>query len=247
MHKLHRLSKKNAGLVGAIFGGLLIGLPAIPISSALAVPSSVLNPCPRIFYEEPHNQRVLVPEGCPPNVVTQQQRTQEAPPGGIGGPADVAPTTAGVVLNPNPSIFSEPPYNRVGRPVAVAPVTSPGTPTTPPIQPPLPEQRSQAIARVMPMDGRVDVRLKNTTNALITYEAIGHTQRRTLQGGEEIVLRNLPTPVTVTMVRQDNGLLDVIPTSTQKGLLEVSLNESKDLDDTQGVVRIQKDGQVFLN
>jgi len=56
---------------------------------------------------------------------------------------------------------------------------------------------------------------------------------------------NLPTPVTVTFVRQDKGLVDVIPTSTQQGSLEVSLDESKNLDDNQGVLRIQKDGQVF--
>lgn len=99
----------------------------------------------------------------------------------------------------------------------------------------------------MLMDGKVDVRLKNNTNALVTYEAVGHTQRRTLAGGEETVLQGLPTAVTITMVRQDRGLLDVIPTFTQQGLLEVSLDEDKSLDDNQGTLRIQSDGQVFLN
>lgn len=116
-----------------------------------------------------------------------------------------------------------------------------------PAQPPLPEARANAIARVMPMDGSVDVKLKNNTNALITYEAIGYTQRRSLPGGEEIVLRNLPVPVTITTVRQDKGLVDVIPVSSQEGMLEVSLNESKNLDDNASALRIQKDGQVFLN
>ncbi len=119
--------------------------------------------------------------------------------------------------------------------------------TNPPVQPPLPEERSQPIAKVMPMNGLVNVRLKNNTNAPVSYEAIGYTQRRFLPGGEETVLRNLPTPVTVTFVRQDKGLVDVIPTSTQQGSLEVSLDESKNLDDNQGVLRIQRDGQVFLN
>lgn len=97
------------------------------------------------------------------------------------------------------------------------------------------------------MDGTVNVRLKNNTNALVTYEAIGQTGRPTLPGREEVVLRNLPVPVTITTVRQDNGLVDVIPVSSEEGLLEVSLNESKDLDDNAGAIRIQKDGQVFLN
>jgi len=45
---------------------------------------------------------------------------------------------------------------------------------------------------------------ENNTNAPVSYEAIGYTQRRFL-GGEETVLRNLPTPVTVTFVRQDRA------------------------------------------
>lgn len=52
---------------------------------------------------------------------------------------------------------------------------------------------------------------------------------------------------TSRTVRQDRGLVDVIPVSSQEGMLEVSLNESKNLDDNAGALRIQKDGQVFLN
>ena len=100
----------------------------------------------------------------------------------------------------------------------------------------------------MPINGMVSVKLKNNTNAPISYEAVGHTERRFLAGGEEIVLQGLPTPVTVTMVRQDEGLLDVVPISTSDaGMLEVSLDEARNLDDNQGVLRIQRDGQVFLN
>lgn len=99
------------------------------------------------------------------------------------------------------------------------------------------------------MDGKVNVKLKNNTNALIIYEAIGYTQRRALLGGEEIVLRNLPTPATITMVRKDDGFLEVIPVRTsEQNLLEVSLDENATpLDKNQGVLRIQTDGQVFLN
>jgi uncharacterized protein YsxB (DUF464 family) len=98
------------------------------------------------------------------------------------------------------------------------------------------------------MNGTVNVRLKNNTNAIVTYEAVGHTQRRILPGREETVLRSLPTPVTITMVRQDEGLLKVTPVSTkEQGVLEVSLDEEKTLDDNQGTLRIQRDGQVFLN
>ena len=54
--------------------------------------------------------------------------------------------------------------------------------------------------------------------------------------------------MTITTVRQDEGLLDVVPISTSEGgMLEVSLDESTNLADNLGALRIQTDGQVFLN
>lgn len=172
-------------------------------------------------------------------------------------------------LNPCPGIYYEEPFsssviapagcppNAAARQPGVPRTRSdnnlflePLTPAPPPIgvsQPPLPETRSDAIARVMPTNGTVDVKLRNNTNAVVSYEAIGHTQRRFLSGGEEIVLQNLPTPVTITTVRQDEGLLKITPVSPQAGMLEVSLQEETTLDDNQGALRIQRDGQVFLN
>ena len=128
----------------------------------------------------------------------------------------------------------------------VAPL--PGNADTPASVPPLPEERSEPVAMVMPMDGQVSVMLKNNTNALITYEAVGHTQRRYLQGGEETTLQGLPLPLTLTMVRQDDGFIEVVPVTSESGMLEISLDEETEpLDENQGVVRIQEDGQVFVN
>jgi hypothetical protein len=116
------------------------------------------------------------------------------------------------------------------------------------IQPPLPETIQSPIATVTPMAGQVSVKLKNDTNTRISYQAIGHTEPRILAGGEEIVLQNLPTPVTVTMVREDGGLLEVIPmSSSETEMLAISLNEKTNFDENQGALRIQSDGQVFLN
>jgi hypothetical protein len=197
--------KKPAGLVSAICGSVLIGLPAIPLAAS-AMPASRVNPCPGIYYEEPFNSTHFAPQGCPPNAAVRQF--------GVQG------------LTPNRTL--------------------PPAPTS--ITPPLPEVRSNAIATVTLMDGKVDVKLKNNTNAFVSYQALGHTGRRFLIAGEEIVLQNLPTPVTITTVRQDKGLLDVIPVSnSQPGMLEISLNESSNLDDNLGALRIQRDGQVFLN
>ena len=210
----------KSGLVGTLFGSLLLGLWATT-QKAQAQPTG-LDQCPGIYYEEPYNSRTIVPEGCPPNTYTQQQ----------GQPSGVS--SEGV--EPLPGTPNEP----------VAPL--PGDADTPASVPPLPEERSEPVAVVMPMDGQVSVMLKNNTNALITYEAVGHTQRRYLEAGEETMLQGLPLPLTLTMVRQDDGFIEVTPVSSESGMLEISLDEEQEpLDENQGVVRIQEDGKVFVN
>ncbi|NHC37380.1 hypothetical protein [Scytonema millei] len=220
MHNKNRIQPKKVGIVGTIFGGLLIGISAIPLVAS-AQGSQVLNPCPRIYYEEPFNSTRLAPEGCPPNAATRIVQGQGTPEAARPGATSADP------------YYSPRMRDR----------------TNPPVTPPLPENRSQAVAKVMLMDGNVSVRLKNNTNAIVTYEAVGYTQRRVLPGGEETVLQNLPVPVTVTFTRQDDGFVQVMPMSASKdGTLEVALDEDANpRDRNQGVLRIQKDGQVFLN
>jgi hypothetical protein len=211
MNQQNLKTTKQLGLLGTIFGSLLIGLPVIPLAAS-AAPSSALNPCPGIFYEEPHNNRVLVPQGCPPNAATLRLTQQ----GQVSGEqtVPVAPNVTGVT----------------------------------PIQPPLPETRQNPIAIITPTTGTVDVRLRNNTNARVSYQAIGHTEPRLLAGREEIVLQGLPTPVTITMIREDGGLLQVQPTSTsEEGILTVLLDETTNINNSRSALRIQKDGQVFLN
>ncbi|WP_317110326.1 hypothetical protein [Chroococcidiopsis sp. SAG 2025] len=50
-------------------------------------------------------------------------------------------------------------------------------------------------------------------------------------------------------MRQDEGFVQVMPMSASKdGMLEVALDEDANPRDLkQGILRIQKDGQVFLN
>ncbi|MGB7892894.1 MAG: hypothetical protein WCF82_13470 [Microcoleus sp.] len=205
MYELNRW-KKTPGILQIISGSLLIALPTVPLVAS-AAPDPTLNPCPRIYYEEPFNSNVRVSQGCPPNAASQRLNQQE--------------------LGQN----MLPPARRTN-------VT----------QPPLPETRQTPLATVAPMAGEVSVKLTNSTNTPISYQAIGHTESRMLGRGAEIVLQNLPTPVTVTMVRVDGGLLKVIPmSSSEKGMLAVSIDETSNFDGNQGVLRIQPDGQVFLN
>ncbi|ACC81573.1 hypothetical protein [Nostoc punctiforme] len=214
MYNLNRFSLKKVGLLGTIFGSLLIGSSAITQSAVAQPRISQINPCPSIFYEEPHRDRVLVPAGCPPNAATLR----------FGGQQGTSSSQSIMV----------PVYPMNGRRSTV-------------IQPPFPESRQSPIATITPTAGTVDVRLKNNTNAGISYQAIGYTKPRYLAGRQEFVLRNLPTPVSITLVRQDGGLLKVMPTSTSEGTLAVSLDETTKFDNDQGVLRIQKNGQVFLN
>ncbi|MCX7592562.1 MAG: hypothetical protein N2235_02145 [Fischerella sp.] len=208
MNKIFYASTK---LLAAVCGGLMIGVSAIPqVVMAQQQPTTSLskvNPCPGIFYEEPHNNRVLVPEGCPPNAFTQRQITQG--------------------ISPRETV--------------------PGTPSVTVIQPPLPEKQFDPVATITPSNGRVDVRLKNNTNAAIAYQAIGHTGQRVLPGRQEVVLQDLPVAVTITAVRQDGGFLRITPISSESGLLELALDETTEFRNSQTAIRIQQDGQVYLN
>ncbi len=223
---MNRILSKSTRLLGAICGGLVIGLAAIPkAAEAQQVLSSQVNPCPSIFYEEPYNNRVMVPQGCPPNAFTLRMAAQGTTP-----------------IRDYPAATPTPEQIRRG-----VGGEAPTTGRVNVIQPPAPEQRSQPIASVTPTYGRVNVKLINNTNAIIEYEAIGHTQRRLLPGRQEIVLRNLPVAVTVSAIRQDGGFLTITPTTSDSGVLELTLNESTKPGDNQGAIRIQENGQVFLN
>lgn len=162
-------------------------------------------------------------------------------------------------LNPRPSIFNEPPYNRSQstsptdsnaapptQPLPDSGVT-PTTETTPgAITPPLPEQQTPS-AIATPVDGKINIKLTNTTNAVVSYQVIGDTNQRFLSGDSNVTLQNIKTPVTVTFRRQDNGLLKVNPQATSEGLLEVTLDEATSLNEDNTTMRIQQDGKVLLN
>jgi hypothetical protein len=111
---------------------------------------------------------------------------------------------------------------------------------------PLPENQIEADAVVSPHNETVDIQLKNQTNALITYQVIGHTGEELISGRDNVMLQDIPLPATVTLVREDNGLLRVIPISSDTDMLEVMLEEEQSLDNEQGSVRIQRGGQVLV-
>jgi len=194
--------------VGSLLGSTFATLTVFSQGKAIAAP---LNPCPKIYYEEPFNSNYLVPQGCPQNAATQKFRSSEAP-----------------------TVFP----NRV---------TPSGQST--PQQPPLPESRQNAIAVVPLNNGLFDVEITNNTNVLVSYQVVGYTDRRYLQGRESATLRGIPTPATVIFTRQDNGFVEVTPVSaTEAGMFGISLSENT--SPTEGrtsALRVQADGKVFLN
>ncbi|MBD2208796.1 hypothetical protein H6G27_02785 [Nostoc linckia FACHB-104] len=262
--------RKSAEFLAALCGGLLMSVPAlaqtpIPVTPQ---PSSLgkVNPCPRIFYEEPHNSRVLVPQGCPPNALTQQVQSQGTVPNnsatsspsntGVGGEAPGS--TSNSQLNPNPRILNEAPYNRSQQSTQTQTSTTESSttysnPQQVPSQqnsvtePSLSQQGQRPIATVALNNGNVNVKLVNDTGANVTYQVIGDTNERSLSGKSDIVLQNLRAPITVTFQRQDGGLLSVNAQPSETGLLEVRLNETTDVAQDAKAMRIQSNGSVFLN
>ncbi|MBV6625967.1 MAG: hypothetical protein KI793_24055 [Rivularia sp. (in: Bacteria)] len=206
-------SKQRIKSLKRIASGFAIAIPFLPIA-AFAIPkrpNPKRNPCPKIYYEEPYNSKILVPAGCTPNAATAR-------------------------------------WKKTGQAVDQSIQLPPRVTKVKPIQPPLPEARQSAIAMVKPMaDGKVSITLKNDTNTPISYHVVSHTQTRILPVREEIILREIPTPATITLVREDGGFLNVEPVATEEGMLTVSLDEKRKPDNNQGVIRIQADGQVFLN
>jgi hypothetical protein len=134
-----------------------------------------------------------------------------------------------------------------------APIPSTNVPstnqkTTPNVVTPFPEQQFIPKARVALIGNRVNLVLKNNTYATISYQVIGDTKPRTLAGRSSVSLQKLRTPVTLTLDRQDAGLLKVTPialTNTQ-GSLEVTLDTTTDLSADATTMRIENTGLIFL-
>jgi hypothetical protein len=112
--------------------------------------------------------------------------------------------------------------------------------------PPLPEAVQDTIAVVTPVAGTVDIRLRNDTSTSITYQVIGNTEQRVLGGGQEVLLQNLPVPVTLTLVRPDGGFVRVTPLASEEaGLLSLALSGTDDLGENVRSLSIQPTGQVL--
>jgi hypothetical protein len=185
-------------------GGLAVAIPLIP--AVTLAQTSLVNPCPRIYYEEPFNSTRAVPQGCPPNAATQQQNGQTG---------QTIPTT------PAPL------------PGTIAPSSS------------APEPAPSAV--ISPTNGTVSIQLVNATNTDVTYQVIGDTNSRSLSGNSQITLQGLNVPINMTFVRPDSGFVSVTPREISPGVLQVTLTEAQTVDQGQGALSIEQNGNVYLN
>jgi hypothetical protein len=189
----------------------LTGLTGFSVP-VLATTTSMTNPCPRIYYEEPYNSSRISPVACPPNAATRLRNEQSQP------------------VNKLPSQL---------------PILVPGT-TASPSQQPLSPVEPAPIGMVQLQSGRVNVTLKNMTNTQITYQAIGHTPPRNLVSKTDIVLQDISSPMTITFLRPDAGLIRVtMVANSGSGELVLMLDEATGLSDSQTSVRIQSNGNVL--
>jgi hypothetical protein len=241
MNKQTRNFRNSVPLVGAIFSGLLIGLPAISQTAQaqqqpLNVSGSKINPCPKIFYEEPHNNRVRVPQGCPPNAFTNRINTQGS---------SSSSSSSSSYNQTQLGVGGESPDSNVDSQSSTSQTTIQNSRNNSTNR--ASNRYENAVAAVSPTDGKVSVLLLNQTNAPIVYQAIGDTQQRILPGRSQVRLQNLTTPANVTFYRQDRGLLMVSPQISPQGVLKVTLQETTDFAMDRTALRIEKNGAVYLN
>lgn len=241
-------------LLRTLCGGILIGLPAIPmavLAQQQPQPRGLVNPCPKIFYDEPHNSQVFVPQGCPPNAYTKQHLSvQESSPTtptsptpaqtqqGVGGqtPDGGKPQSS----NSSQSSSQSSVVNSTDQNSSSVQTQSSVIQTAPP--------QTAVASVIVPTTGRVNVRLVNQTNAPISYQAIGDTVPRTLQRKSDLLLQSLRIPLTITFHRQDGGFLMVTPqSSSQDKTLTLTLRETTDFRMDRSAMRIEQNGAVYLD
>lgn len=100
--------------------------------------------------------------------------------------------------------------------------------------------------KVVPVSGKVNVRLTNKTNDRLFYQVVGQTDRRILTENSTVALQALKLPASILFRRQDAALLRVSLKPVGEGTVEVRLDETNDLGLDKKSLSIGKDGSLFL-
>ena len=122
------------------------------------------------------------------------------------------------------------------------------------VQLPLAAQVSSGITVPVAPEG-VTVRLVNQTDEPVTYEALGDTQSRLLSSGDDVTLRALNTPATLTFFYQDiqkdpqtgMGLLQTeLSLNEATGVLDVVIRPTNSLDADVSNITVEPSGDIFM-
>ncbi len=100
--------------------------------------------------------------------------------------------------------------------------------------------------KVVPVNGKVNVRLTNKTNDRLFYQVVGQTDRRILTENSTVTLQALTLPASILFRRQDGALLKPSLKPVGEGTVEVRLDETNDLGLDRKSLSIRNDGALFF-
>ncbi len=101
------------------------------------------------------------------------------------------------------------------------------------------------VTQVTPADGSISIRLVNTIGAPITYEVVTDTEQRSLPANSDVLLQNLPLPVSIFLYRPDTGLIRPTAAATP-GQLELTLGATVDFSENVRSIELDRSGYLFF-
>lgn len=115
--------------------------------------------------------------------------------------------------------------------------------------PPLPEQQQAPSLTLTSNQSHLNVQMVNDTNGQISYQVIGMTEERTIPAGSTVDLQGLTIPATLTFQRRDGGLLmaTIEDLGRSSPTLQLVLDETATLDESNVALNVEPGGSVFLN
>ncbi|MEG4009057.1 hypothetical protein QUA41_24595 [Microcoleus sp. Pol11C1] len=100
--------------------------------------------------------------------------------------------------------------------------------------------------KIVPVNGKVNVRLTNKTNDRLFFQVVGQTNRQSLAENATVALPALTLPASIVFRRLDGALLKPSLKPSGEGTVEVRLDETNDLGLDKTSLRIRNDGAIFL-
>ena len=100
--------------------------------------------------------------------------------------------------------------------------------------------------KIVPVNGKVNIRLTNKTNDRLFYQVVGQTNRRSLAENSTVALQALILPASIVFRRPDGALLKPSLKPVGEGTVELRLDETNDLDLDKRSLTIRNDGALFL-